>query len=78
MPRRAWLEALCVPRIRAASWANKPMQACLMVEEGASVPLQIEPEKIPTFAFPEAAARALGKVVVIGCWRATAGMPQPM
>ena len=54
------------------------MQACLMVEEGASVPLQIEPEKIPTFAFPEAAARALGKVVVIGCWRATAGMPQPM
>lgn len=40
-----------------------------MVEEGLSQPLQVDRECIPTYAFPEAAARVLSKVADYAAWR---------
>jgi acetyl coenzyme A synthetase (ADP forming)-like protein len=60
---------------RAAGGAGKPVLASLMVEEGANLPLQVGPERLPTYAFPEAAARVLSKVAAYAGWRAQpAGM----
>ncbi len=58
---------------RRAGGMGKPVLACLMVEEGMSSPLQLEHERIPTYAFPEAAARVLSRVTEYAEWRA-----QPM
>ena len=55
---------------RAAGGGDKPMLACLMVEEGGPVPLQANHEQIPTYGFPEAAAHVLGKVAAYAQWRA--------
>jgi acetyl coenzyme A synthetase (ADP forming)-like protein len=55
---------------RASGGADKPVLACLMVEEGSSLPLQVAQEALPTYAFPEAAARVLGKVAEYADWRA--------
>jgi acetyl coenzyme A synthetase (ADP forming)-like protein len=55
---------------RAGGGANKPVLACLMVEEGNSPPLQASEEYLPTYAFPEAAARVLSKVAEYADWRA--------
>jgi acetate---CoA ligase (ADP-forming) len=43
------------------------------VEEGMSLPLRLAQESIPTYAFPETAARVLSKVADYAAWRA-----QPM
>jgi acyl-CoA synthetase (NDP forming) len=42
----------------------------LMVEDGSNQPLQAAQEHIPAYAFPEAAARVLGKVADYAEWRA--------
>jgi acetyl coenzyme A synthetase (ADP forming)-like protein len=55
---------------RAAGGAGKPVLASLMVEEGSNQPLRAGPESIPAYAFPEAAARVLGKVAEYADWRA--------
>jgi acyl-CoA synthetase (NDP forming) len=41
-----------------------------MVEEGISLPLRLTQERVPTYAFPEAAARVLSKVADYAEWRA--------
>jgi acetyl coenzyme A synthetase (ADP forming)-like protein len=55
---------------RQAGGVGKPVLASLMVEEGASLPLQLAQECIPTYAFPETTARVLSKVADYAGWRA--------
>ncbi len=66
---------------RAAGATGKPVLACLLAEPGAHAPLTVsypsatEPgqtvhERVPTYAFPENAARALGRVAAYARWRA--------
>jgi acetyl coenzyme A synthetase (ADP forming)-like protein len=54
---------------RSAGGTDKPVLACLMVEEGLSQPVQVDGEHIPTYVFPEAAARVLSKVADYAAWR---------
>lgn len=72
---RGYLPTAADPRRHRhrGSGAAKLVLACLMVEEESSVSLQIGTEKIPTFGFPEAAARVLGKVAEYAQWRARPG-----
>lgn len=51
------------------SGSQKPVLACLMGEKGASSPLRLADETIPTYIFPEAAARVLAKVALYSDWR---------
>lgn len=53
---------------RSAGGMDKPVLACLMVEEGLNQPLQVDWECIPAYAFPEAAARVLSKVAEYSAW----------
>lgn len=55
---------------RAAGGTGKPVLACLMGEEGSVTPLALKEENIPSFAFPEAAARALSQMAQYAEWRA--------
>jgi acetyl coenzyme A synthetase (ADP forming)-like protein len=55
---------------RAAGAASKPVLVCLMSEEGARVPLDFGTEKVPTYGFPEAAARVLSQAAAYAAWRA--------
>jgi acyl-CoA synthetase (NDP forming) len=48
---------------------SKPVIGCFMSESGSNKLLEIGEEKIPTFAFPESAARVLGKVATYADWR---------
>jgi acetyl coenzyme A synthetase (ADP forming)-like protein len=54
---------------RQAGAKRKPVLACLMAEPGAT-PLPAGDERIPTYPFPENAARAAGKVARYAAWRA--------
>jgi acyl-CoA synthetase (NDP forming) len=55
---------------RAGAGVGKPVLACLVVKEDAGTPLVLAGESIPTYAFPESAARVLGKVAAYAQWRA--------
>jgi acyl-CoA synthetase (NDP forming)/GNAT superfamily N-acetyltransferase len=55
---------------RAAGGAGKPVLACLVAQDDTEAPLTLVGEGIPTYAFPESAARALGKVAAYAEWRA--------
>ena len=55
---------------RRAGATAKPIVACLMAEPGRPVPLDIDGERVPAYAFPENAARALAKVAAYATWRA--------
>ena len=55
---------------RAAGSAGKPVLACLVAKEDASGPIVLAGESIPTYAYPESAARVLGKVATYAVWRA--------
>jgi acetate---CoA ligase (ADP-forming) len=55
---------------RQTGGAGKSVLASLMVEEGMSLPLRLVQESIPTYAFPETAARVLSKVTDHAEWRA--------
>ncbi|MEO8071264.1 MAG: GNAT family N-acetyltransferase [Acidobacteriota bacterium] len=59
---------------RAARPAEKPVVACLMAET-TRAGLQAGTERVPVYAFPENAARALGKVASYAEWR-TGPRPQ--
>jgi acetyl coenzyme A synthetase (ADP forming)-like protein len=57
-----------VARARQSGAEGKPVLACLMTSKGSSS-LVTETEKIPTFLFPESAARVLSKVATYTEWR---------
>jgi acetyl coenzyme A synthetase (ADP forming)-like protein len=54
---------------RAAGADDKPVLACLMAEPGARTRFDLSKEKIPSYAFPEAAARVLSKTAAYAEWR---------
>ena len=54
---------------RAAGATAKPVLACLMADRGRPVPLETGSERLPTYAFPENAARALAKAAAYAEWR---------
>lgn len=48
---------------------NKPVLACLMVEEGVHPPLKVnDKESMPVYAFPESAARVFAKIADYSEW----------
>ena len=49
--------------------ADKPVLACIMSDSTDHLPLRVWSETIPKYAFPENAARALGKVAAYASWR---------
>jgi len=55
---------------RRAGAAGTPVLACVMAEPGRPAPLDAGGERLPAFAFPENAARALGKASAYAEWRA--------
>jgi acyl-CoA synthetase (NDP forming) len=58
-----------VARARAAGARDKTVLACLMTEQCGHAQPDPGEERIPTFAFPEAAARVLGKAAAYAEWR---------
>ena len=56
-------------RARAAGTADRPVLACLMAEPGAGAQFNHGGKRIPSYAFPEAAARTLGKIATYAEWR---------
>jgi len=55
---------------RTLGGADKPVLVCLMAEGGLAAPLVLEKESIPTYVFPEAAARVLSHMAEYAEWRA--------
>jgi acetyl coenzyme A synthetase (ADP forming)-like protein len=55
---------------RATGVTRKPILACVMTDGRLPVPLRVDDETVPTYAFPENAARALGKIAAYAAWRA--------
>ena len=58
-----------VSRARADGSAEKPVIACLMSSDGSSQALKADRETIPTYLFPESAAKVLTKAVRYAEWR---------
>jgi acyl-CoA synthetase (NDP forming) len=54
---------------RSAGGTGKPVLACLVAKDEAGTPLVLAGESIPTYAFPESAARVLGKIAAYAEWR---------
>ena len=54
---------------RRAGATGKPVLACVMAESGKLTPLEVEGEHVPAYAFPENAARALGRVAAYAHWK---------
>ena len=54
---------------RRAGAVAKPVLSCVLAEPGRPAPLDADGERIPAFAFPENAARALGKATTYAEWR---------
>ena len=48
---------------------NKPVLACVMAGHGRPRPLEIDGERVPCYAFPENAARALARAAGYAEWR---------
>jgi len=65
---RAIQESVAFARTGGAG--SKPVLACLMPEQSGLSLAACKEEKIPCYAFPETAARVLGKAAVYGEWRA--------
>jgi acyl-CoA synthetase (NDP forming)/GNAT superfamily N-acetyltransferase len=59
-----------VSAARAAGNVGKPVLACLLAKEDAGMPMVLAEAGVPTYAFPESAARVLGKVAAYAEWRA--------
>jgi acetate---CoA ligase (ADP-forming) len=55
---------------RRAGATGKPVLGCLMAGDGRPLPLDVQGERIPVYAFPENAARALGRAAAYAGWRA--------
>lgn len=58
-----------VAAARSAGISQKPVLACIMSDPAARQSFSVGDERIPTYAFPENAARALGKVTAYASWR---------
>ncbi|HEV3115477.1 MAG TPA: GNAT family N-acetyltransferase, partial [Gemmataceae bacterium] len=58
-----------VAESRAAGGAGKPVLACVMREDGLQTQLVGSEERIPSYLFPEAAARVLSKAAAYAAWR---------
>jgi acetyl coenzyme A synthetase (ADP forming)-like protein len=54
---------------RSRGVLDKPVLACLMSDSTDPQPLRVWGETIPTYAFPENAARTLGKVAAYAAWK---------
>lgn len=54
---------------RAAGAVSKPVLACMMGGDGARVPLLLDKERIPVYAFPESAGRVLSRIAAYYEWR---------
>jgi acetyl coenzyme A synthetase (ADP forming)-like protein len=54
---------------RKAGAAAKPVLACVMADTGHPQPIELETERLPAYAFPENAARALARVAAYADWR---------
>jgi acyl-CoA synthetase (NDP forming) len=54
---------------RAGRGTGKPVLACVMADHGHPAPLTVGEEHVPTYVFPENAARALAKVASYAGWR---------
>jgi acetyl coenzyme A synthetase (ADP forming)-like protein len=54
---------------RAAGGSGKPVVACLMTEDGVNAPLDLDGEQVPSYTFPESAARVLSRVAAYAEWR---------
>jgi acyl-CoA synthetase (NDP forming) len=54
---------------RARGAVAKPVLACIMSDSTDHIPFRVWNETIPTYAFPENAARALGKAAAYAAWR---------
>jgi acetate---CoA ligase (ADP-forming) len=67
----ATLEAIRdgVVSARAHGATGKPVLACIMGESGGTVQLIAGDEHVPTYLFPENAARALARAATYGEWR---------
>jgi acetyl coenzyme A synthetase (ADP forming)-like protein len=59
-----------VKQARAAGAGGRPVLACLMAGEVERTQLDLGTERVPAYAFPEAAARVLGKAAAYATWRA--------
>jgi acyl-CoA synthetase (NDP forming) len=55
--------------VRAASGATKPIVACFLGHQGVPDALRTGERGVPSFAFPEAAVRALGRAADHAQWR---------
>lgn len=55
---------------RRATGVRKPILACVMADSGHPLPLDVDGERVPAYAFPENAVRALAKVAAYAEWRA--------
>jgi acetyl coenzyme A synthetase (ADP forming)-like protein len=58
-----------VGRARAAGAIDKPVLACLMTDQNIRSQIESGKEIIPTYSFPEAAGRVLGKIAAYTEWR---------
>ncbi len=54
---------------RRGGATQKPILACVMADPGRPQPLDAAGERIPTYTFPENAARALAKIATYAEWR---------
>jgi acetyl coenzyme A synthetase (ADP forming)-like protein len=54
---------------RERGFRNRPVLACVMSNAAVDLPVRVAGETIPTYAFPENAARALGKMAAYAAWR---------
>jgi acetyl coenzyme A synthetase (ADP forming)-like protein len=54
---------------RARGAVAKPVLACIMSDSTDHIPFRVWSETIATYAFPENAARALGKAAAYAAWR---------
>lgn len=57
---------------RISGVSNKPVMLCWMAGDAHKAPLTLthDREKVPTYAYPEAAGRVLGKMATYSAWRA--------
>ncbi len=71
--RRPWRRsAKGIANARRAGATQKPILACVMADAGRPQPLDAGDERIPAYAFPENAVRALAKVAAYAEWRVAA------
>ncbi len=65
----------CVAAVRSQGGAGKPVLTCIMEEGKSRRPCRSDSERLPNYAFPENAARVLGKLALYADWRSEpAGM----